>query len=218
MIIATTLSVVAHLSSMRTPSALERLVSLVNEAGGQSSIHDYSRATLAAGVWASVDRSRNGRNHTQSALVEQPVISPAGALFDGINDNLRQDITGGTFSFILSFTKAGGSQGFLLSNQTGAERLRYQDGNALAWSAGMTVTVGSANTPTRDAFHDALVGSVVITVQNVAFSGDTQIQIGRSAGAAPEGTIRRMIVLDNAALGSNLAEAVTLARTVAALP
>jgi hypothetical protein len=194
---------------------LADLLAAVNAAGGQSSVHRLRTATVSGGVWRSEDMSNNNNDLVQETGSVQPTIGPTGATFSG-NQNVRQTITGGTFTVVMSFTKADAStNGFVLSDQASNGVARYTQGSFT--TPGCTVIIDGNNISNRDAFYNALhqTGRKVVLMQSCDFTGDTQLRLGRQGGNSLAGEVDWFIVLHEAAFPNNLAQVRALAVQVA---
>lgn len=150
-------------------SPLDQLRALLRATGGQSAIHDYSLASTSSGTWISPDLSGNGNHHTQATVSQRPGITPDGAVFSASTHNVRQNITGGSFTIVLTFEKAASTNGFMLTNQLSAERLRYQSGNN--GGLGSIVQVNGVQVTTPWQLFTALdgTGRCVVRAQGVDF-------------------------------------------------
>ena len=199
------------------PSAdpLADLIAAINAAGGQSSIHRLRNASVTGGVWRSADISANNRHLTQSSAALQPVIGATGATFDN-GDWAGRVITGGTFTVIMSFTKADSSaSAVVLSDQAAAGVLQYAQG--IASATGGTVTIDGNTIPNRNAFYLALhqTGRKVIEAQGCNFTGDTLMRLGRGAGTSPVGQVDWFIVIEESAFPTTLTQVRSWATQVA---
>jgi hypothetical protein len=194
---------------------LADLLAAVNAAGGQSSVHRLRTATVSGGVWRSEDMSNNDNDLVQATASQQPTIVSTGATFSG-NRNVRQTITGGTFTVVMSFIKDDASTaGIVLCDQANNGVTRYAQGQGSV--PGGTVIIDGNSIPTRDAFYNALhqTGRKVVMVQGCDFTGDTQISLGRAGGSSFAGEVDWFIVLHEAAFPNNLATVRALAVQVA---
>jgi hypothetical protein len=195
---------------------LADLLAAVNAAGGQSSVHRLRTATVSGGVWRSEDMSNNDNDLVQATASQQPTIGPTGATFSGIQ-NVRQSITGGIFTVVMSFIKDDAStSGFVLCDQGTGVISRYWQGQGSA--PGGTVIIDGAGIDSRDAFYTALhqTGRKVVMIQGCNYTGKTAISLGRSAGGSTfAGEVDWFIVLDEAAFPNNLAQVRALAVQVA---
>lgn len=160
--------------------------------------------------------SANNNDLTQSAVASQPVIGTTGATFDN-GDWVAQTITGGTFTVVMSFTKADSSaSAVVLSDQAAAAVLQYAQGVSSA--TGGTVTNDGNTIPNRNAFYLALhqTGRKVSETQGCNFTGDTLMRLGRGGGTSLVGTVDWFIVIEEAAFPDTLSQVRSWAKEVAA--
>ena len=194
---------------------LADLLAAMNAAGGQSSLHRLSTATVSGGVWRSEDMTTNNNDLTQSTAASQPAIGATGATFDS-GDRVNQTITGGTFTVVMSFAKADASAaGTILCDQGSANVVQYANGVTSA--TGGTVRIDDTPIANRDALHDALhmAGVKVIEMQGCNFTGDTMLSLGRGAGTSLVGVVDWFIVIDEAAFPDTISELRSWAKQVA---
>lgn len=196
---------------------LADLLAAINAAGGQSSVHRLRNATVSGGVWRSEDMSNNDNDLVQATASQQPTIGATGATFSG-NQNVRQTITGGTFTVVMSFTKDDAStNGAVLSDQSNNQPARYTQG--VFTTPGCTVIIDGNSAPNRDAFYLALhqTGRKVVMMQGCDFTGDTELRLGRQGGVSLMGEVDWFIVINEADFPNNLTNVRALAVQVAAL-
>lgn len=185
------------------------LLALLNTAGSQSSFHDYTIASDGS-PWISRDQSANNNDHSQSINSRKPMVDAGGATFDGNNDVLSQSIAGGNFTIAMAVTVNGETSGTFLSAGNNSVLVQYQEGSA-GGHAG-TVRIDGSTRGTRDDVFQSVngAGEVVLVIEGVGLDGVTELQIGRASGSM-NATVRRIAVLDEDALGSDLAAARALA-------
>jgi hypothetical protein len=194
---------------------LTDLLTAINAAGGQSSVHRLRTATVSGGVWRSEDMSNNDNDLVQATASQQPTIVSTGATFSG-NQNVRQTITGGIFTVVMSFIKDDASaSGFVLCDQANNGVTRYAQGQGNM--PGGAVFIDGDSILTRDAFYNALhqTGRKVVMVQGCNFTGDTQLSLGRAGGSSFAGEVDWFIVINEADFPNNLATVRALAVQVA---
>ncbi len=176
------------------------LIAAMDAAGGQNAYHDY---TIAGGTpWNSLDRTANGNDHTQSIGFRSP---GSNGEFDGTTAAL-QSINGGTFTVTLAFTKNDAStRGFFvaISNNPG---IQYLQGSNIP--PVYATKVNGVAISTEDAFYTALhqAGQVVIEITGIDRTSDTILTVGRNSASA-QGTIPKVAVIDEIAIGPDLAQA-----------
>lgn len=189
------------------------IISIVSAAGGLSGVYDFRLGALAGNTLTLSDLSDNGNNLAQATAANRPTITAGGASFDG-TDFVVETINGGTYTLVLSLTKADASNsGVIVSDQASASNVgNYNSGSTNAL-IGVT-SVNGVNVSNRQALFNALhlAGERIITIQNIDAAGDTQLRIGRSTGGLV-GTIRKAVLLDHAVHGANLPSDVAAAQT-----
>lgn len=192
------------------------LLALINDPVQQSAFHDLVNAANVP-PWTSVDVSNNGNDLTQSTNSRKPVQSAAGSSFDGNNDFVAQPITGGVFTVVMALSVGGADTGgTMLSDQANTIYSQYLQGNTTPNIAATRVNgVLMAN---KGAVYDAVhgQGEVILTVEGADFTGRTQLRLGRISGSM-NATVRRAAMLDETALGADLAQARVLAAEAVAL-
>ncbi len=197
------------------PSAdpFSELLTLIQPAGGESAVHDYTQATVNGNLWSNQDLSSLGNDHYIGSLANHPAISAAGATFDA-NDIIVQEIPGNTLAVIMSFTKAdASSSGVIISDSGGSVVVQYADGATASPHAATQVRVNGNITSSRDALYEALQnsGECVVSMEGLNLTARTQLRIGRGSGNPVGAIVRRIVVLDQATLGTDLGAAITLA-------
>jgi hypothetical protein len=194
---------------------MSELLALLNAAGGQNAFHDYSTAT-DTGTWTSVDLTANGNNHLQATSTNKPTIGAGGATFSA-NRFVTQTITGGTFTVIMTFTKADASTlGNMVSDNTGLAPITYNQASTVSLTN--ITRVGGVIFPRRDMLFAAMhqAGEVVVTLESIALPNSGQLRIGRSTSGLA-GIIRRVVIINEANFPENLVTVRNLAQQVVAL-
>lgn len=190
------------------------LIALIDAGGGSSLYARLNEAQLLAGNLVVDDLSALGNDLEQASASNQPPIDIVnGATFES-NDYLILPISGGTYTVVMSFTKDdANASGTMVSDQAAASNVQYNSGSGNAIAATITVN-GASVTATRSALYAAIhaLGERIITFAGIDATGDTELRIGRASGSMV-GVLRRVAVLDHAALGSNLSAATALAQT-----
>lgn len=196
-----------------TPDPNANIIDLVNAAGGQSGVYQMSLGTVVGGTLLVPDRSNNGRNLTQADSARRPIIGSAGATF-AADDWLGLTVSGGTFTVVLSLTKASASvTGNVISDQAAASGISHYNSTATN-TLSTSNRVNGAVVTTRQALYNAMhaTGEVVLTIEAIDASGDTQLRLGRGATGGFEGVIRRAVILDHDAHLAGLAQAIAAAQ------
>lgn len=191
-------------------STQDQLIAALTGAG-ISEAYALSTATVPAGVWTCTGLA-NGLTLTQATGAAQPAVSGSGATFDA-GDVVGQTINAETLTTVFTFTKSDAStDGFMLTDQGGANIGRYTSGSAGALSG--TWTVNGSSVGNSGALYTALhtTGRRTIKVVAPTTTGDTAFRYGR-VGTGMVGTLYRAVILDHTALGAGLAAAVALAET-----
>lgn len=190
------------------------LLTLLNSSGGQSSYHNYADATDVP-PWTSEDQTTNNNDHTQSTGSRKPLPATPpsnGADFDS-NATAIQTINEGTFTVTLSMSLNGlATVGNIISSAGAGVNVSY-DSSSTA-SLDITARVAGQTVVTRQDLYNALngAGEVVVELEGLVLTNGTDIRIGRTTNSI-QGTVRKVAMLDETALGVDLAQA----RTYAAL-
>jgi len=178
----------------------EDLIAAMDVTGGQSAYHDY---TLAGGSpWNSPDQTVNGNDHTQTISFRFP---GSNGEFDGTTA-ANQAISGGLFTVTLAFTKNDAStRGFLVAISSNPG-LQYLQGSniPLPYTTKVDGVVIATENDLYNAFHQS--GQVVVEMTGVDRDGDTILAIGRNSASA-QGTIPKVAIIDEAAMGVQLEQA-----------
>lgn len=178
---------------------------------GQSAIHFLDGAADVSGTLTSTDLSGLSNDFTQATAGNKPTISTAGAAFD-VDDFLSLTVSGGTFTLVMSMTHDGvATSGNLISDDLGAERMRYVSGGAAG--LGETATVDGVATSTRGQLYTAIngAGEVLLVVTGADYTGRTAFTLGKSSLSA-QSTFRRAVLIDEGSVtGADYTAAVTKA-------
>jgi hypothetical protein len=190
------------------------LIAALLAGGGKSGYYRLNEAGLFSGTLIADDLSGLSNDLSQATSGSQPSIGTGGATFDA-TDFLPLTITGGTFTVVMSFTKADAStSGAMMADQSQNVIAQYQSGDGTSTDPSTTSVGGTVRT-TRGAIYTALhtTGEQLVKMASADFTNATQIRLGRGSSSMV-GTVRRVVILDHAALGGGLAAAVALAETV----
>lgn len=196
------------------PPSADPVADLIASMDANPGDHAFVDYTDASDVppWTGVDQSANGNNHIQSTGSRKPALSASGATFDGNNDAVVQSISGGTFTVAMAVTvNDPDDPGVFVSDNGNTTYVQYQSGSGVSHQA-TTVTVDGVATGTRGAVYTAVngAGEVILVMQGLDLTGRSELRIGRNSGTM-NATVRRVAVIAEAAMGSNLASARTLA-------
>lgn len=185
--------------------AVQAYLDIIEPAGGDSNFHNYVNAT---GSWSSADESSLGNDQTASSFRAPGIDASLGAIFDG-STRIEQTVTTGDFTVVMTFTKGASTNGVLISGIRNGAYVQYNSGDSTAISG---LKVDGSTVADRGALYTVLNDGLEHTVEitGMTIGSGTVLDIGRGSVAAV-GSVRRLAVLDEDALGGDLASAITAA-------
>lgn len=196
-----------------TASSLESLKNLLS---GNSSIVDYTEATLSP--FASTDLSGLSNPWTAKTAGTDPgVSSTLGITASGGSENIQYTYSGGNRTVIFSATLDSSDTTQFIAMNGGTITLRAQNGSlSLLSTMSGTVSVDDVvlSPQDRDALFDAACVDTEVVVQQTGASQSTgSLFFGRSGGGGFNGSIRRCVVIDETSVtGDDLISARSFAR------
>ena len=202
-------------------SSLALLRAAIEPAGGRSGIHEMREGEViqpANTTWTSFDKSSLGNLFTQNQSVRWPTTDAGGAIFDGDGTNVEYLIDLGAsaiYTIIFTMTKDDDSTvGRVVPLEFSTTGVNYSQGSSSGFTAAAvnSVLVNGASITTQGGLYTALhqQGERLLRVVINNSSNSGFFRFGR-ASSSMKGRIRRVVVLDNVALGAGLAAAITLA-------